>query len=258
MNIGKEKESKPRKNNGATNNDTIIKQTNVPVESDSDEEEYQNNIDNEHENKSNDHAEDKKSKNVDRDIETMSSSLERLSVSSETPFSTNNNMELLAKLKKNTNVKFKLKDEVDWRSGNLISRSGKLSGKYRNAWNCELNDEDKTITSIDFERDVTDLQLVPNVLIQHKNYSEEIHYSEIYITEIENQSMNAKLLELENWKIQEVYIEEENIGQHCLSVRWVFSVENLWMIKPLPKRDCVREALKKYKIFLRIPLAVQE
>ena len=106
--------------------------------------------------------------------------------------------------------------------GNLISRSGKLSGKYRNAWNCELNDEDKTIT-IHFETDVTDVQLVPNVLVQHENYSEEIDYSEIFITELEIQSMNAKLLELENWKIQEVYIEEENIGQHCLSVRWVLS-----------------------------------
>ena len=96
MNIGNEKEPISRKNNGATNTATIIKLTNVPVESDSDEEEYQYNIDKEHENKSNDHAEGNKSKNVDRDIESISSSLERLSVSSKTPFSTNNDKELLA------------------------------------------------------------------------------------------------------------------------------------------------------------------
>ena len=35
--------------------------------------------------------------------------------------------------------------------------------------------------------------------------------------------MKAKITELENWKKQEVYREEEDMGQSCISVRWVLS-----------------------------------
>ena len=43
------------------------------------------------------------------------------------------------------------------------------------------------------------------------------------LTELQNQTMKAKMAELENWKKQEVYREEEDMGQWCISVRWVLS-----------------------------------
>ena len=39
------------------------------------------------------------------------------------------------------------------------------------------------------------------------------------LTELQNQTMKAKMPELENWKKQEVYREEEDMGQWCISVR---------------------------------------
>ena len=47
------------------------------------------------------------------------------------------------------------------------------------------------------------------------------------MTTIENQTNIAKINELESLKKEEVCCEEEDIGQSCISVRWVLS----WKIK---------------------------
>ena len=49
--------------------------------------------------------------------------------------------------------------------------------------------------------------------------TKEVQYSEIYVTAIENQAKIAKINELESWKKQELYSEEEDIVQLCISVR---------------------------------------
>ena len=49
--------------------------------------------------------------------------------------------------------------------------------------------------------------------------TKEVQYSEIYVTAIENQAKIAKMNELESWKKQELYSEEEDIVQLCISVR---------------------------------------
>ena len=53
--------------------------------------------------------------------------------------------------------------------------------------------------------------------------TEEIQYYEIYMTAIENQANIAKMNELESWKKQEVYCEEEGTSQSRISFRWVLS-----------------------------------
>ena len=47
--------------------------------------------------------------------------------------------------------------------------------------------------------------------------------SEVYIIEIGNEATTDKSTELENWKKQDLYIKEDDIGQSCKSVRWVLS-----------------------------------
>ena len=88
--------------------------------------------------------------------------------------------------------------------------------KYKNGWNSQLHDE--IVTSIDFDRDISSLQIIPDSNIN----IEEIHYSQIYITEFEKQVFEAKTKELNSWKEQNVYVEEDS-GQPCISVRWVIS-----------------------------------
>ena len=46
-------------------------------------------------------------------------------------------------------VEFILRDSEELKLPNLISRSGKATGKYKNAWNGQL--DDGTVTSIDFD-----------------------------------------------------------------------------------------------------------
>ena len=44
-----------------------------------------------------------------------------------------------------------------------------------------------------------------------------MQFSEIYMTATENQASLAKMNKLESWKKQEVYCEEEDTGQSCIS-----------------------------------------
>ena len=39
------------------------------------------------------------------------------------------------------------------------------------------------------------------------------------MTETEKCKLDAKLIEIENWNKQNVYIEENDIGQSCISTR---------------------------------------
>ena len=41
--------------------------------------------------------------------------------------------------------------------------------------------------------------------------------------QMEKCKLDAKLTELENWNKQNVYIEENDIGQSCISTRWVIT-----------------------------------
>ena len=81
--------------------------------------------------------------------------------------------------------------------------------------------------STDYERDVVSLQhmlksIASNATNPQTN-TEVVLCSKIYFTELENQTMEAKMIELENWKKQEVNKEVGDIGQSCISVRWVLS-----------------------------------
>ena len=53
--------------------------------------------------------------------------------------------------------------------------------------------------------------------------SEEIYLADTYMTEAEKCKLDAKLIEIENWIKQNVYIEENYIGQSCISTRWVIT-----------------------------------
>ena len=80
------------------------------------------------------------------------------------------------------------------KSVNLISGSGKSTGKYKNAQNIQLDDE--KVTSIDFDRDISSLEIVPD---SNSNIAE-IHYSHVYMTELERQVFEEKSKELNTWK----------------------------------------------------------
>ena len=68
-----------------------------------------------------------------------------------------------------------------------------------------------------------------------------------YITEVEKQATTAKSTELKNWKKQEVYVEQDDINQSCISAKGC-SVEKLKRDKALKKLDFIHGDLKSQKI----------
>ena len=62
-----------------------------------------------------------------QDIDTLSTSLEQLSISNTRPLPLKNDQVL----RKNDNIHCKLKDNSKWKTATLISRSGKSTDKYK-------------------------------------------------------------------------------------------------------------------------------
>ena len=177
-------------------------------------------------------------KNGLKEIDNASASLEKLSVSHQEP-----ELPKPPTLKKNTKVQFQLKDSNEWRTAVLISRSGKTTGKYSKEWNSKLDDD--SIRPIDIEQDV---DIMSDSSVNTLPNTEEIQYSEIYMTAIENQANIAKMNELESLKKQEVYCEEEDTGQSCISVRWVLSSKIKNGENVIKARLCARD-LEEIKDF---------
>ena len=75
-------------------------------------------------------------KNSLNEIDNLSASLEKLSVSHQEP-----ELSKSPTLKKNTKVQFQFKGSNQWRTAVLISRSGKATGKYSKEWNSKLDDD---------------------------------------------------------------------------------------------------------------------
>ena len=85
----------------------------------------------------------------------------------------------------------------------LISRSGKATGKYSKRWNSKLDDD--SIHPIDFEGDMDNLNMISNSSVNTLPNTDEIQYSDIYMTAKENQANITEINELESWKKQEVH-----------------------------------------------------
>ena len=92
-------------------------------------------------------------------------------------------------------------------SGQVVSRAGKATGKYRDCYNFRW-DSDGSTSWADLNRDFNSWKIV----------NED---TEVLILFNSGEVMCAKELELQNWKDNEVYEEVEDVGQETLSVRWV-------------------------------------
>ena len=89
-------------------------------------------------------------------------------------------------LKKNVKIQFQFKDNSEWRTAALISRSGKATGKYSKEWNSKF--KDCSIHPTDFEWNVDNLHIMSHISANTLPNTKEMQYSEIYSTAIENQA----------------------------------------------------------------------
>ena len=131
-----------------------------------------------------------------QDTDTLSTSFKRLSISNVRPPSLENHQVL----RENNNIHIKLKDSNEWKTATLISSSGKAAVKHKKAWNSKL--DDGTLQWFDYERDAVSLKHWPKSRVSKttnlQTNIKEVLCSRIYLTELENQTMEAKMTELEN------------------------------------------------------------
>ena len=98
------------------------------------------------------------------------------------------------------------------------SRAGKSHGKYKHLWNTTRQDGSNHV--VDFSqvyrwnyKDATSNDT-------HETEQENLSNTALLITK-QTTEINAKMVELEQWKTMGVYNEIEDRGQNCISLRWV-------------------------------------
>ena len=123
-------------------------------------------------------------------------------------------------MKKGQNISFRTQDGL-WHNGEVMRRTGKVTGKYRNNW--AIKDSDSgTIQDLDIERDWIEWKV-------RQDESEEATVEEIMVVDkaVEDEKARvireAKEVELKKWVDEKVYEDVEDIGQECLSTTWVMT-----------------------------------
>ena len=123
-------------------------------------------------------------------------------------------------LKANTHLRYKLSEEAPWTEATITSRAGKASSKSRYWWN--IINADGSAQSIDLSK-VIDFQIKSDntsdscVDTRSQTPNTECIIDEAYLAQSKEKELNAKLLELNQWKQQQVYEEIEDSGQECIS-----------------------------------------
>ena len=99
-----------------------------------------------------------------------------------------------------------------WAKVQVISRAGKVTGKYRSLFNIR-NIANNSISCVDWDKDIHRCKYVEN--------NEEVLIGEYMIDDCE--VLGAKLEELGKWKANKVYEPLPFTGQKYISTRWVLT-----------------------------------
>ena len=135
-------------------------------------------------------------------------------------------------LKKGMVIRVKYNDQNSWEKIKLVTRAGKVGGKYQNEWNV-INDKDEQAV-VNMEQDVDEWEEVVTAeeemdnirtnsveLIPYEVHPVDVVPCEIFHINNESEIEKAKLAELRSWKENNVYTEVEKGNQSTISVKWV-------------------------------------
>ena len=105
----------------------------------------------------------------------------------------------------------------------LLSCSGKSTGRYAYSWN--VQDQSGNVSLIDFKHDVAEWSIAQDnddneILDEHRT-------TKVLLAEQSNDVHAAKLKELHNWSVHNVYdVVPDNDGQAFMTVRWVITTKD--------------------------------
>ena len=124
----------------------------------------------------------------------------------------------MSKLMKNMKVCFKRINEDNWITGTLVSRAGKVTGKYPNAWNAKT--EEGIIIPVDFDRDISTWEETEYLAMEIRE-PDEVVVNDILQLQVDEETTEAKERELGSWVDKGVFEEVADNRQHCMTTRWV-------------------------------------
>ena len=137
-------------------------------------------------------------------------------------------------LRKDQNIQFKTDNSEEWTKARVLGRGGRATGKYKNHFNIEKENNEKVC--LDFSK----TQYA--ILEQEEEVSgeEDYHSSEEVLISSKEFSVNEKIeeakeIEIQNWRNFNVFEETVDKGQSTISTRWVITekknVDNTPIIK---------------------------
>lgn len=128
------------------------------------------------------------------------------------------------------------KTSGELRSGRILSRAGKATGKYKDCYNIKW-DSDGSEGWTDVREDFRDLRVLGDDV-------------EMMVLFNSDEVLCAKKKEIASWQENGVYEEVENVGQEALSVRWVIT-EKFKSNQPVIKARLVARGFEEDTMELR-------
>ena len=114
-----------------------------------------------------------------------------------------------------------------WYEAEIISRAGKVNGRYKNCYNVKFTspeDVSGQTGCLDFAKDVEEWKPVDNCNEELENG--EIENVLLSTGEISEDITQAKLKELDFWASNDIYEITNDNGETSVDTRWVLSVKN--------------------------------
>ena len=122
-------------------------------------------------------------------------------------------------IKPNLKVQYKWEENDPWKTVTIHSRGGKAKGKNAHWWN--TIDENGIKSPINFAS-IYKFRMINSVEPVNVNIeSDEYIVDDILLLQTKCDIKLAKAKELKQWKERNVYTEEDDCGQECISLRWV-------------------------------------
>ena len=143
----------------------------------------------------------------------------------------------MSKLMKNMKVRFKRINEDNWITGTLVSRAGKVTGKYPNAWNAKT--EEGIIIPVDFDRDISTWEETEYLAMEIRE-PDKVVVNDILQLQVDEETTKAKERELRSRVDEGVFKEVADNGQHCMTTRWVIKPEVIDGKQSVKARLCAR------------------
>ena len=110
-------------------------------------------------------------------------------------------------------VSFKTKDEENWKTALILSKGGKATGKNKNYLNIHVGGEELP-QGVHWDKFVDvwrETEAIENVVLFSK------------VDGLKDCVVEAKQVELENWKCNKVFTRVKDVGQERISSRWVLT-----------------------------------